>query len=146
MDDREAETCDSFLLAGGNTASYASGMQICSGANIHDGTFTVVWIERLSRVKVLPMLLRVLQGRHLRHGCVRSAEIRKLPVDAPQELQGHADGEIIGHLPITLGTLPKAIRVRMGASAVHPERQGALRGTSDRSTATPGISVLLKVW
>lgn len=114
MDDRAAETRDSFLLAGGNTAYYASGMQICPGASIHDGTLTVVWIERLSRIEVLPMLLRVLQGRHLGHVRVRSAEVRKLTVDGPQELQVHADGEIIGHLPITLRALPNAIRVRMG--------------------------------
>ncbi|MCL4521342.1 MAG: diacylglycerol kinase family lipid kinase [Firmicutes bacterium] len=115
IDGHPPETVNSFVLAAGNTPYYASGMQICPNANLHDGTLSLVWIESLSRLEVLPMLLHVIQGKHLGSRRVRTFEAKTVTVAGPSELWVHADGEILGHLPITLQALPQAIRVRMGS-------------------------------
>jgi YegS/Rv2252/BmrU family lipid kinase len=115
VDDQPSETKDAFLLAAGNTAYYASGMEISPNASVHDGTLSMVWIGRLSRPQTLPMLLSVLKGKHLNHPRVRSFEAKSVTVDGPHNLWVHADGEIIGHLPITIKALPHAIRVRVGS-------------------------------
>jgi YegS/Rv2252/BmrU family lipid kinase len=103
-----------FMLAAGNTAFYAGGMRICPDARPDDGFFQVIWVQDLAPVSVLPLLVRVFRGTHVKHPRVQSLEADALLVDGPPELLVHADGEIVGHLPITLKVRHHAIRVRTG--------------------------------
>lgn len=103
-----------FLLAAGNTALYAGGMKICPDADTADGLFHVVWVRDLPRLGVLPLLSRVFRGTHVQHPAVTSFQAEQLTVDGPPNMLVHADGEIVGHLPVTLTVLPQAIRVRTG--------------------------------
>lgn len=105
-----------FLLAAGNSAYYAGGMRICPEAVITDGLFEIVWVRDLPRLSVLPLLARVFRGTHIRHQAVTSFQAEQLSIEGPPHMLVHADGEIVGHLPITLRIVPKAIRVRVGAS------------------------------
>ncbi|MHB1955187.1 MAG: diacylglycerol/lipid kinase family protein [Sulfobacillus sp.] len=104
-----------FLIAAGNTQYYGGGMKICPEASPFDGRFQVVWVQAISPLGVLPLLVRVFRGTHVGHPKVRVLSTPELTVEGPPQLWVHADGEIIGHLPITIRTLPQAIRVRMGA-------------------------------
>lgn len=103
-----------FLLAVGNSPYYAGGMQICPGAQADDGLFHVVWVHDLPRPSVLPLLVRVFRGTHINHRAVQSFVAERLFVDGPAHMLVHADGEIVGHLPVTFTILPQAIRVRRG--------------------------------
>lgn len=103
-----------FLLAAGNTAHYAGGMRICPGAKPDDGLFEIVWVRDLPRLSVLPLLARVFRGSHVQHPVVQTFETEQLSIEGPAAMLVHADGEIVGHLPVTLRVIPKAIRVRTG--------------------------------
>lgn len=103
-----------FLLAVGNSQYYAGGMKICPDANPEDGLFQVVWAENISVLTVLPLLLGVFRGAHVRHPRVKTFMVPSLTVEGPDNLWVHADGEIMGHLPVTYETVPQAIRVRIG--------------------------------
>ncbi len=103
-----------FMLAAGNSAYYAGGMKICPDAVADDGLFHVVWVQDLPRMNILPLLARVFRGTHVQHPAVRSFQAEQLTVEGPSNLLVHADGEIVGHLPVTLSIIPKAIRVRTG--------------------------------
>jgi YegS/Rv2252/BmrU family lipid kinase len=109
---------ETFMMAACNTREYAGGMQICPGADPQDGKFTVIWIEHLNRLQVIPMLIRVLRGTHLSRRQVTQFEASTITVDGPPDLWVHADGEVLGHLPVTMEVVPSAIRVRMGANAL----------------------------
>ncbi|MCL5971302.1 MAG: diacylglycerol kinase family lipid kinase [Firmicutes bacterium] len=103
-----------FLIAVGNTQYYAGGMKICPEASPFDGRFQVVWVGAISPLGVLPLLARVFRGNHVNHRKVKVLSTPELTVEGPPNLWVHADGELIGHLPITIRTLPQAIRVQMG--------------------------------
>lgn len=105
-----------FLLAVGNGPYYAGGMRICPSAEADDGLFHVVWVRDLPRLSVLPLLVRVFRGTHVDHRAVQSFETAQLSVDGPAHMLVHADGEIVGHLPVTFTIHPRAIRVRTGNS------------------------------
>lgn len=105
-----------FLLAAGNSPFYAGGMRICPEAEPDDGLFNVIWVRDLPRLSVLPLLARVFRGTHIQSPAVQSFQAEHLFVEGPPNLLVHADGEIVGHLPVTLSILPKAIRVRTGGT------------------------------
>ena len=105
-----------FLIAVGNSPYYAGGMRICPEALADDGLFDVVWVRDLPRLSVLPLLSRVFRGTHVQHPAVQSFQTEELSVEGPPNMLVHADGEIVGHLPVTISIVPDAIRVRTGAS------------------------------
>lgn len=105
-----------FLIACGITPYYAGGMKVCPEAVVDDGLFHVVWVKDLPRIGVLPLLAKVFRGTHITHPVVKSFQAEALTVDGPASMLVHADGEIVGHLPVTFTVLKKAIRVRMGHS------------------------------
>ncbi|MBX5467942.1 MAG: diacylglycerol kinase family lipid kinase [Firmicutes bacterium] len=108
------EEAPTFLLACANTGVYAGGMRICPSASPDDGRLSVVWIGPLAPWQVLPLLVRVFSGSHVSHRAVRILEAPRLAVDGPRRLAVHADGELIGHLPIAVGLHPQALAVRVG--------------------------------
>jgi YegS/Rv2252/BmrU family lipid kinase len=103
-----------FLLAAGNTPYYAGGMLMCPGAVADDGLFQIIWVRDLPRLSVLPLLARVFRGTHIQSPAVQTFDTGKLSIEGPSHMLVHADGEIVGHLPVTIRIVPKAIRVRTG--------------------------------
>jgi diacylglycerol kinase family enzyme len=89
-------------------------MYICPGAKADDGLLEIVWVRDLPRLSVLPLLARVFRGTHVQHPVVQTFETEQLSIEGPPQMLVHADGEIVGHLPVTLRLIPKAIRVRTG--------------------------------
>jgi YegS/Rv2252/BmrU family lipid kinase len=110
----QSESQNTFMLAAGNTRYYAGGMSICPQAVVDDGRFQVIWVKDLPRLGVLPLLARVFWGTHVHHAAVKSFDTDALRIEGPPEMLVHADGEIIGHLPVTMSVIHNAIRVRMG--------------------------------
>lgn len=113
-----------FLVAAGNTPYYGRGLQICPEANPCDGTLAITWIDRVAPLSVLPLLARVMHGTHISRPQVRSFQTQQLEVSGPPQLWVHADGELLGHLPVTIRVVPKALAVRWGTLAtpeVHHE-------------------------
>ncbi len=110
-----SQSQNTFMIAIGNTQYYAGGMKICPTANPHDGEFQVVWIESISPWRVFPLLAGVFRGNHIKKRVVKTFPTASLTLEGPKELWVHADGELIGHLPVTVKTISKAIRIRVGA-------------------------------
>ncbi|MCY0881794.1 MAG: diacylglycerol kinase family lipid kinase [Firmicutes bacterium] len=108
-------TEDTFMISFGNTAYYAGGMNICPGASPCDGQFNVVWVKRIAPWSAIPLLTAVFHGHHVLNPHVETLTAQDLTIDGPPQLWVHADGELLGHLPIHVRTIPHAIRVRVGA-------------------------------
>lgn len=113
-------TRTTLMMALGNTPYYAGGMQICPDAHWQDGKFSVVWVGSLSPVKILPLLGKVFRGRHIHHPAVLVHEARRIRVEGPPALWVHADGELLGHLPVTAEIVPGALNVRVGPAYMKP--------------------------
>lgn len=104
-----------FMVAVGNTRCYAGGMKICPDADPQDGMLSVVWIRGITPLGVLPLLARVFRGTHVHRPQVHSFRTAQLLIEGPDHLWVHADGELVGHLPVTVECVPAALRIRVGA-------------------------------
>ncbi|MEM1332500.1 MAG: diacylglycerol kinase family protein [Actinomycetota bacterium] len=108
--DGQVLTTSSSLLSVGNTAFFGGGMRICPGARPTDGVAEVVSIDAVPKRTFLRVFPQVFTGRHVDRPEVRCAtgRIVRLTGDGADLW---ADGELLGPLPVTLETVPGAVRI-----------------------------------
>ncbi|MBW6493911.1 MAG: diacylglycerol kinase family lipid kinase [Burkholderiaceae bacterium] len=87
------------------------GMLIAPEAAPDDGRLHSVLINAMSRLEVLANLKRLFDGTLPSHPKVEAGTCTTIDVAAPTALGVEADGELIGHTPVTFRVLPRAIRV-----------------------------------
>jgi len=101
-----------LLTATGNSYCYGGAMQIAPGAKLDDGLFQLCVVDDVSRLTVLRILPRVLNGTHVNHPAVKLFATRKVEIETPDErVWVCADGETLGQTPCTFEVLPGALQV-----------------------------------
>jgi len=104
--DGRTERVEAWLVAVGNTRTYASGMAITPGASLRDGALDVCVVGPVSRTEFLTTFPKVFSGEHVEHPQVqtwRGTEIRVEPDGADDtDTDLWASGEYLGPLPATL--------------------------------------------
>lgn len=106
-----------LLVAVGNGAYYAGGINIVPPARVDDGWFHLCLAKDVGKLDTLLMLPRLFKGGHTRHPKVEILQARRVTVDSPVPLMVQADGEILGPLPLTVELLPGALRVLAPAAS-----------------------------
>jgi diacylglycerol kinase (ATP) len=117
VDDEVVET-DAWLVAVGNTRTYASGMMITPAADVYDGRLDVCVVGAVSRADFLRTFPSVFRGEHVRHPMVHTWRAERVTIDvvdggAPVDLW--ASGEHAGPLPARLEPAPGALAVTVPA-------------------------------
>jgi diacylglycerol kinase (ATP) len=113
VDDAVIET-EAWLVAVGNTRTYASGMMITPNASVHDGLLDVCVVGPVSRVDFLRTFPSVFRGRHVDHPDVRTARGEHVTVEALDPDAGvdlWASGEHAGPMPARLEPVAGALAV-----------------------------------
>lgn len=108
---------DSFLAAVMNGRRYGGGFNISPRGRPDDGLLDVLAGRSVSRAGLLPLMARVLKGRHLGHPKVVHVTGKHVALRWAEPPPLHIDGDLEGRvasLEVTL--LPGAIRL-LGASA-----------------------------
>lgn len=101
-----------LLAATGNTPCYGGAMKIAPSAVMDDGLFHLCVVEDVSRLTVLRILPRVLDGTHISHPAVSMLTSSYLEVDTPESPRWVcADGESLGQTPCRFDVKPKALQV-----------------------------------
>ncbi len=113
VDGRRVGSGSTMLLAIGNTAYFGGGMRICPGAKPGDGTFQVIDIEAVSRLRFLRVFPTVFSGRHGDRPEVHAGSGVVAEVEGA-EMDLWADGERLGPLPVRLELVPGALRLAGG--------------------------------
>lgn len=103
-----------LLVAVGIGQSYGGGMRICPRADFTDGLIDLCVASDVGRFEVLALLPRVFRGTHLDHPKVSYLRTSRLTVHGPAHLAVHADGEIVGNLPVTFEVIPGGLPVIAG--------------------------------
>jgi diacylglycerol kinase (ATP) len=119
VDDTVVET-EAWLVAVGNTRSYASGMMITPAASVHDGLLDVCVVGPVSRIDFLRTFPSVFRGAHVDHPQVRTwrgAEVTVEALDATAPVELWASGEHAGPLPARIVPVPGALSVMVPVSA-----------------------------
>ena len=120
VDDTTIET-EAWLVAVGNTRTYASGMMITPAASVHDGLLDVCVVGPVSRVDFLRTFPSVFSGTHVDHPEVRTACGRHVSVEALAPVRAvdlWASGEHAGPLPARLEPVTGALAVVVPAAAL----------------------------
>jgi diacylglycerol kinase (ATP) len=113
VDDAVIET-DAWLVAVGNTRTYASGMMITPAASVHDGLLDVCVVGPVSRREFLRTFPSVFRGTHVEHPQVQTARGTRVSVetlDAAPAVDLWASGEHAGPLPAQLEPVAGALAV-----------------------------------
>lgn len=113
VDDEIIET-DAWLVAVGNTRTYASGMMITPSASVHDGLLDVCIVGPVSRTGFLRAFPTVFRGTHVDHTEVRTARGVHVAVevlDPTADVDLWASGEHVGPLPAHLEPVEGALAV-----------------------------------
>lgn len=95
MDINETKNCNTTLLAICNGKYYGGGIKISPNSNISDGELDIFFVQNLSTIRIMPLLLKLLKGSHLNDPKVIQWKTKKIHIDARELLICNVDGEII---------------------------------------------------
>jgi diacylglycerol kinase (ATP) len=113
VDDDVLDT-DAWLVAVGNTRSYAGGMMITPDASLDDGELDVCVVGRVSRPDFLRTFPKVFDGTHTRNPLITVRRGKQVTIEMPEALDRQelwASGERVGPLPARLEAVPSALAV-----------------------------------
>lgn len=133
---RAEELGDVWVCAVSNSGRYGGGMRISPASQADDGRCEVVVISGIDRPEFLRTFPRVFTGGHVRHRRVQVLDGGAGPItitlgsaatrsEVASPVPAFGDGELLGHLPLQIAVLPRAIEVILPASAApqHPDGQ-----------------------
>ena len=112
--DGEGRNLDAMLVAVGNTTTYGGGLRICPAADAYDGWLDVTVIHPVGRAKLLQLLPQMRTGRFAADPCVEQLRARTVRVSHGAGVT-FGDGEDLGTTPVTITSVPGAIRVCLPA-------------------------------
>ena len=105
-----------MMLTVGNGPREGGGFITTPASLLDDGQLDFVYIHKLSRLRILQLLPKVMQGTHIHEPDVTVARATRLVIDADRALPIHIDGELfapyeldVRHVEIAL--FPQAVRV-----------------------------------
>lgn len=98
-----------FLAACANTPSYGGRMRIAPQASAYDGMLDLCVVSKITRLRVLRLLPRVLGGRHTDMPEVRMLRMPSVRIDSSVSQEIWADGEMVGKTPATIEIVPGAL-------------------------------------
>lgn len=99
-----------MLVAIGNGSSFGGGLRITEGAKMDDDLLDVVIIKPITKPDLVRTYPKLFKGTHTTHPQYEHHLARKVTVAAPG-IVGYADGERFGPLPITIESVPGALKV-----------------------------------
>lgn len=108
--DGEERRLEAMMVAVGNGPSYGGGLRMAEGASLDDGLLDVVVIKPISKVELVRTYPKLFKGTHTTHPQYERHQVRRVTVAAPG-IVGYADGERFGALPLTVESVPGALRV-----------------------------------
>jgi len=91
---------------------YCGGwMYVAPGADTGDGLLDLVTIADLGKLELIVNLRRLFDGTLPLYRKVRTGRVASVEVGAAERVGVQADGELIGHTPVTFSVVPGAVRV-----------------------------------
>jgi len=112
IDGQTAHSDGTWLAACTNTERLAGGMQICPGADCHDGKLNLCLVSGIPPLRVLQLMVLSFKGKHAGQPGVHLLSGQEVLVSAERPLPVHIDGDPVPfQLPLTLRVHAGAIRL-----------------------------------
>ncbi|MDY7040133.1 MAG: diacylglycerol kinase family lipid kinase [Chloroflexota bacterium] len=100
-----------LLIVVSNTQLYGRIVRIASQARLDDGLLDVCIFKGFGFPATLRHALRVLAGQHLRDPRVVYHQGRRVSISSARPLAVQMDGDPVGHTPISLEIVPRALNI-----------------------------------
>lgn len=110
LDGGAPRTIVGCTIAVANSKAYGGGMFLAPDASLEDGLLDTVVIEDAPKLALLRLLPLVFKGRHVNKPEVHVERAREVEISADRPFTMYADGDPIAELPVTVRTLPAAVR------------------------------------
>lgn len=111
-----------YLTAIGVGSRYGAGLHVCPYASVTDGKFDITFAKKMSRAQFMLFFPKAFSGAHV--GLKKWVDIDRTALikvengeDEKDPVLVQVDGEVIGTLPATFKTVPKALNL------VYPKNQ-----------------------
>ncbi|MFQ9515123.1 MAG: diacylglycerol/lipid kinase family protein [Eubacterium sp.] len=99
------------ILAICNGQYYGGGYRIAPHALINDGMFDIYLVEKMSKPKILSVLVKLLRAKHENSPSVKRYEDSKVIIDSDEDYTFNVDGEMITSNHFELEIEKNALRV-----------------------------------
>lgn len=112
LDDEQVKQSITLLTIGNGRCS-GGGFWLTPQAEVDDGLFDICLVRGLSKLQMLALVPKAMQGTHVTAEPVRMTRARKVTITSAEPLPVHADGEILytdAH-QLTVELLPAALDV-----------------------------------
>ena len=94
-----------------NGAYYGGGFNIAPKAELTDGLLDIYYGEKMSKIKMIPLLLKMKKGKHEGKRKIHKFRTNHVEIDFEEEITFNVDGEKVTNNHFTIDILPKIITV-----------------------------------
>ena len=92
-----------------NGAYYGGGFNIAPKAELTDGLLDIYYAEKMSKIKMIPLLLKMKRGKHEGKRKIHKFRTNHVEIDFEEEITFNVDGEKVTNNHFTIDILPKII-------------------------------------
>lgn len=110
-DDGEATTEKAMMVSILNGTMYGAGMKAAPLAEMDDGQVDVMVIRAMPKLKLLPLIGKVMNGQHTGHAAVKMLKVRKLSMTCTPPQPLNIDGDVTGLTPAEITVQGQALKV-----------------------------------
>ncbi|MCD0448565.1 diacylglycerol kinase family lipid kinase [Actinocorallia sp. API 0066] len=100
-----------YAVVAANSGYYGYNRHVAPSASVEDGLLDIVVIKESSRPLLARILLELESGTHVTRPQVEVLRAKEVHLSATRPLRYGSDGELPGHLPITVRALPGALNL-----------------------------------
>lgn len=94
-----------------NGGYYGGGFNIAPKSQLTDGLLDVYYVEKMNRLKMIPLLLKLKQGKHEGKRRIHKFRTNHIELEIEQEVTFNVDGEKLTNSKFTIDIYPKAITI-----------------------------------
>lgn len=111
LDDGESVDKSVFMIGIGNGRSIGGGMPICPNAKVDDGVLSVVVVNEMKKGRIPFALFGFLKGKHVEKDYTEEFTAKKVKIEALDDSQFEADGEVFNSPMIECEVVSNVLRV-----------------------------------
>jgi YegS/Rv2252/BmrU family lipid kinase len=112
MDGGRNHVVTGYSVGAANSKAYGGGMYAAPDAELDDGLLDIVTLAEMPKRRFLTSLLpKVFKGTHVHEREVTVLRAAQVTISADRPFDLYADGDPIAQLPVTVRTLPAAVKV-----------------------------------
>ena len=94
-----------------NGGYYGGGYNIAPKSQLTDGLLDIYYVEKMNRLKIIPLLLKLKKGKHEGKRRVHKFRTNHIELEIEQEVTFNVDGEKLTNDKFVIDILPKAVTV-----------------------------------